>query len=85
MVWLKWLIARPSSILTKSGNSLKTVDAPYPVQLLSCDSGRRRGITAIIEPFGERPPPVRSQATCVRDDPLANSALKEWLGGKHAA
>ena len=30
MVLLKWPIGGPSSILTKSGNALKTVDATHP-------------------------------------------------------
>jgi transcriptional regulator of aromatic amino acid metabolism len=55
------------------------------VQLLSGDSGRGRGITAIIShSANDRLRSAGKQRGCTVTV-LANSALKEWLGGRHAA
>ena len=55
------------------------------VQLLSGDSGRGRGITAVIShSANDRLRSAAKQRGCTVTT-LANSALKEWLGGKHAA
>ena len=55
------------------------------VQLLSGDSGRGRGITAVIShSANDRLRSAAKQRGCTVTV-LANSALKEWLGGKHAA
>ena len=55
------------------------------VQLLSGDSGRGRGITAVISHSANaRLRSAAKQRGCTVTV-LANSALKEWLGGKHAA
>jgi hypothetical protein len=85
MVWLKWSIARPSSILTKSGNSLKTVDETYPVELLYGDSGPRQGITAVVSHSANDRLRCTTKQRGYTVTALANSAPKKWLGGKHAA
>ena len=55
------------------------------VQLLSGDSGRGRGITAVIShSANDRLRCAAKQRGCTVTA-LANSALREWLGGKHAA
>jgi len=55
------------------------------VELLSGDSGRSRGITAVIShSANDRLRSAAKQRGCTVTV-LANSALKEWLGGKHAA
>ncbi len=55
------------------------------VELLSGDSGRGRGITAVIShSANDRLRCAAKQRGCTVTA-LANSALKEWLGGKHAA
>jgi hypothetical protein len=55
------------------------------VQLLSGDSGRGRSITAVISHSANaRLRSAAKQRGCTVTV-LANSALKEWLGGKHAA
>jgi hypothetical protein len=55
------------------------------VQLLSGDSGRGRGIAAVIShSANDRLRSAAKQRGCTVTV-LANSALKEWLGGKHAA
>ena len=55
------------------------------VELLSGDSGRSRGITAVIShSANDRLRSAAKQRGCTITV-LANSALKEWLGGKHAA
>ena len=55
------------------------------VQLLSGESGRGRGITAVISHSAhDRLRSAAKQRGCTVTA-LANSALKEWLGGKHAA
>jgi hypothetical protein len=55
------------------------------VELLAGDSGRGRGITAVIShSANDRLRCAAKQRGCTATA-LANSALKEWLGGKHAA
>jgi len=55
------------------------------VQLLSGESGRGRGITAVIShSANDRLRSASKQRGCTVTA-LANGALKEWLGGKHAA
>jgi len=55
------------------------------VELLSGDPGRSRGITAVIShSANDRLRCAAKQRGCTATA-LANSALKEWLGGKHAA
>ena len=55
------------------------------VELLSGDSGRGRGITAVISHSAkDRLRSAAKQRGC-KVTALANSALKEWLGGKHTA
>ena len=55
------------------------------IELLSGDSGRSRGITAVIShSANDRLRSAAKQRGCTVTV-LANSALKEWLGGKHAA
>ena len=55
------------------------------VELLSGDSGRSRGITAVIShSANDRLRCAAKQRGCTVTA-LANSALREWLGGKHAA
>jgi hypothetical protein len=54
------------------------------VELLSCDSGRGRGITAVIShSANDRLRSTAKQRGCTVTA-LANSALKEWLGSKYA-
>lgn len=54
------------------------------VDLLSGDSGRGRGITAVIShSANDRLRSTAKQRGCTVTA-LANSALKEWLGGKDA-
>ena len=55
------------------------------VQLLSGDAGRGRDITTVIShSANDRLRSAAKQRGCTVTV-LANSALKEWLGGKHAA
>ena len=55
------------------------------IELLSGDSGRSRGITAVIShSANDRLRCAAKQRGCTVTA-LANSALREWLGGKHAA
>ena len=55
------------------------------IELLSGDSGRGRGITAVIShSANDRLRSAAKQRGCTVTA-LANSALREWLGGKHAA
>ena len=55
------------------------------IELLSGDSGRSRGITAVIShSANDRLRYAAKQRGCTVTA-LANSVLKEWLGGKHAA
>jgi hypothetical protein len=55
------------------------------VKLLSSDSGRGRGITAVIShSANDRLRCAAKQRGC-SVTALANGALKEWLRGKHAA
>ena len=55
------------------------------IKLLSGDSGRSRGITAVIShSANDRLRCAAKQRGCTVTA-LANSVLKEWLGGKHAA
>ena len=55
------------------------------VELLSAESGRGRGVTAVIShSANDRLRSTAKQRGCTVTA-LANSALKEWLGGKHAA
>ena len=55
------------------------------INLLSGDSGRTRGITAVIShSANDRLRCAAKQRGCTVTA-LANSALREWLGGKHAA
>jgi hypothetical protein len=55
------------------------------VELFSGDYGRGRGMTAVIShSANDRLRSAAKQRGCTVTA-LANSALKEWLGGKHAA
>src|SRR5215471_8097997 len=54
------------------------------IELLSGDSGRSRGITAVISHSANDRLRYAKQRGCTVTA-LANSALREWLGGKHAA
>ena len=55
------------------------------IELLPDVTGRRRGITAVIShSANNRLRSVAKQRGCTVIM-LANSALREWLGGKHAA
>jgi len=55
------------------------------IELLSGDSGRSRGIIAVIShSANDRLRRAAKQRGCTVMA-LANSALREWLGGKHAA
>ena len=55
------------------------------IELLSGDSGRSRGIAAVIShSANDRLRCAAKQRGCTVTA-LANSALKKWLGGKHAA
>ena len=55
------------------------------MELHSAGSGRGRGITAVISHSAhDRLRSAAKQRGCTVTA-LANSALKEWLGGKHAA
>ena len=55
------------------------------IELNSAESGRGRGITAVIShSVNDRLRSVAKQRGCTVTA-LANSALREWLGGKHAA
>ena len=55
------------------------------VQLLSGGSGRGRGITAVISHSANDRLRCAAKVRGCTVTALANSALKEWLGGKHAA
>jgi hypothetical protein len=64
--------------------ALNTADLET-VELLSAESGRGRGVTAVIShSANDRLRSTAKQRGCTVTA-LANSALKEWLGGKHAA
>ena len=55
------------------------------VELLSAESGRGRWVTAVIShSANDRLRSTAKQRGCTVTA-LANSAIKEWLGGKHAA
>ena len=55
------------------------------IELVAAGSGRGRGITAVIShSANDRLRCAAKQRGCTVTA-LANSALKEWLGGKHAA
>ena len=55
------------------------------VELLSAESGRGRGVTAdISHSANDRLRSTAKQRGCTVTA-LANSALKGWLGGRHAA
>ena len=55
------------------------------VELFSGDSGRSRSITAVIShSANDRLRCAAKQRGCTVTA-LANGALREWLGGKHAA
>jgi hypothetical protein len=55
------------------------------VELLSGKSGRGRSITAIISHSANNRLRYTAKQRGCTATALANSALKEWLGGKHAA
>ncbi len=55
------------------------------IELLANDSGRGRGVTAVIShSANDRLRCAAKQRGCTVTA-LANSALREWLRGKHAA
>lgn len=55
------------------------------VELLSAESGRARGIKAVISHSANDRLRCTAKQRGGTVTTLANSALKEWLGGKHAA
>ena len=55
------------------------------VELLSAESGRGRGITAVISHSAHDRLRCAAKQRDGTVTALANSALKEWLGWKHAA
>jgi hypothetical protein len=55
------------------------------VELLSGSFGRRRGITTVISHSANDRLRYAAKHRGCTVTTLANSAIKEWLGGKHAA
>ena len=55
------------------------------IELLSGDAGRGRGITAVISHSANDRLRCAAKVRGCTVTALANSALKQWLGGQHAA
>ena len=79
MILLKWPVGGPSSILTRSGKSLKTVDATHPqgqlLHLLEEKSGKQSGAVGLLHK-------MVPQHYC--KPALAKKWLKKWVTPRHS-